>query len=427
MKSLRHLLIVIMLFSFTSCASNKANSPELNAAGANAAKTQGEQRPFKYTITTDIKSSEENIDVRILVNDDDLNCADGVCKPERYDIDCDGDGKYDLVGADATQLVCSYKRNSGNYQIWVKGNIRGIMLCYLDTPVISVDDWGSVQWKTMDKFAYGCNLLKSLPDAPPDLSKVKSMHGMFMMASSFNQPLENWDVSNVSDMAFMFDEAVSFNQPLEKWDVSNVTNMHFMFKSAVAFNQPLAKWNVSNVKDMSQMFGFAASFNQPLNDWNVSGVNDMSGMFGAATAFNQPLDKWDVSNVTTMKGMFVGAASFNQPLNSWDVSNVTSMEGMFAQASRFNQPLDKWNVSNVKRMSVMFAKAESFDQPLDSWDVSNVVDMELMFENASSFSHYPQKWGVPEGENSPMFRGTKIKQEVQENDSWSPFDVRLPK
>ena len=37
---------------------------------------------------------------------------------------------------------------------------------------------------------------------------------MFYNASSFNQPLNNWNVSNVTDMDSMFYEATSFNQPL---------------------------------------------------------------------------------------------------------------------------------------------------------------------------------------------------------------------
>ena len=40
------------------------------------------------------------------------------------------------------------------------------------------------------------------------------MRDMFTGATSFNQPLNNWNVSNVTDMDSMFYEATSFNQPL---------------------------------------------------------------------------------------------------------------------------------------------------------------------------------------------------------------------
>ena len=46
--------------------------------------------------------------------------------------------------------------------------------------------------------------------------------------------------------------------------------MWALFMNASSFNQPLNNWNVSKVTNMAGMFGGATSFNQPLNDWNVS-------------------------------------------------------------------------------------------------------------------------------------------------------------
>ena len=57
---------------------------------------------------------------------------------------------------------------------------------------------------------------------------------MFCNASSFNQPLNNWDVSNVTDMSYMFEGATSFNQPLNNWNVSNVEDMSCMFQAGSA-------------------------------------------------------------------------------------------------------------------------------------------------------------------------------------------------
>jgi len=56
-------------------------------------------------------------------------------------------------------------------------------------------------------------------------SGITNMSFMFKEATSFNQPLDNWDVSQVTDMVDMFKEASSFNQPLNNWDVSQVTSM----------------------------------------------------------------------------------------------------------------------------------------------------------------------------------------------------------
>ena len=70
---------------------------------------------------------------------------------------------------------------------------------------------------------------------------------------------------------------------ISNWDVSNVTSMIGMFLDATSFNQPLNNWNVSKVTDMESMFGNATSFNQPLNKWNVSNVTNMSSLFWVAT------------------------------------------------------------------------------------------------------------------------------------------------
>jgi surface protein len=145
----------------------------------------------------------------------------------------------------------------------------------------------------------------------------------------------------------MFYDATSFNQPLNNWEVSNVNFMSAMFESASSFNQPLESWDVSNVTDIDGMFSSASSFNKPLDNWDVSQVTNMRGMFNSATSFNQPLNNWEVSNVNFMSAIFANAISFNQPLNNWDVNQVTSMDFMFRDALVFNQDLSGWCVEQI--------------------------------------------------------------------------------
>merc|ERR1719362_2730520 len=58
--------------------------------------------------------------------------------------------------------------------------------------------------------------------------------------------------------------------PIGSWDVSAVADMHGMFYVASVFNQDLSAWDVSAVTDMSWMFYYAQSFNQDLSAWDVS-------------------------------------------------------------------------------------------------------------------------------------------------------------
>ena len=99
--------------------------------------------------------------------------------------------------------------------------------------------------------------LTKVPDFFP--SNITNMFGMFGNATSFNQPLSNWNVSNVTDMSYMFINATSFNQPLNNWNVSNVTNMEYMFNGASTFNQDLSMWCVSNFPTMPYMFDLNAT------------------------------------------------------------------------------------------------------------------------------------------------------------------------
>ncbi len=337
---------------------------------------------FVITVKTDNSGSTSNTQFKIPTN---------YYLTYNYNVDCDNDGVNDATGI-TTDYICNYS-SAGTYTIRIKDNVgdkTGFPRIFFNNTgdkdkILSVNQWGTGKWTAMLYSFFGCSNLNSatavnngggaVPDwatDAPDLSQAVSMTGMFQSATSFNQPLNNWDVSNIQFMKGVFNTAVLFNQPLNNWDVSKVTNFEYMFGWASSFNQPLNNWDTSSVKYAKGMFSGATSFNQPLNNWDVTNVQNMESMFDNATSFNQPLNNWDIANVTNMWGMFSGATSFNQPLNNWDVSNISRLEYLFNGATSFDQDLSSWNVSNVTKMNGIFQNSglstENYDNTLIGWN-----------------------------------------------------------
>jgi len=277
-----------------------------------------------------------------------------------YDFEIDwGDGTTDTITGADPDPSHTYS-SAGTYSVEITGVFPRIFLDAFNggseanaKKLQSIDQWGSIQWESMEAAFMGAQNMTYNANDTPDLSDVTSMENMFVDAESFNGDIGDWDVSSVTNMHFMFGGADSFNQDIGDWDVSSVTNMAFMFETARSFNQDIGDWDVSSVENMEGMLNNAGSFNQDIGGWDVSSVTNMHSMFGGADSFNQDIGGWDVSNVTDMSSMLV-ADSFNQDIGGWDVSNVTDMSGMFQGATSFNQDIGAWDVSNVTDMSRMF-------------------------------------------------------------------------
>ena len=216
-----------------------------------------------------------------------------------YDIDWgDGTVQTGLTG-NATHSYAT----PGTYQVSIRGAFPRIYFNTnnsIENKILSVDQWGEIQWTSMERAFDGCSNLTIPASDAPDLSQVTNMNLMFRNASSLTTvPAMNlWDVSNVESMVGVFANATLFNGDVSNWDVSNCTDMRDMFAFTEVFNRDISGWDVGNVTNMNNMFQRATAFNQDIGNWDVSMVERIFFMFDRATSFNQDLGAWDISSLT---------------------------------------------------------------------------------------------------------------------------------
>jgi len=292
-----------------------------------------------------------------------------------YSVDW-GDGSSDTgVTGDITHTYAT----AGTYAVLITGGFPAIFFNSAGDKekILSVDQWGTIEWNSMQRSFLGCFNIDVLASDGPNLNNVGSMEAMFFGCSSLQGTVafSQWDVSNVTNMQGMF-VGTSFNQNIGIWDVSNVTNMSNMFVGS-AFNQDIGSWDVSKVINMGAMFQ-SSPFNQDISSWNVSNVSIMTQMFQQASAFNQNIRNWDMSNVQRIGRMFKNASVFNQDIGVWDLSSVITMYEMFEGASSFNQELGDWDISSIlpltttlSSMRNMFSgsglSTSNYDTTLTGW------------------------------------------------------------
>ena len=274
--------------------------------------------------------------------------------------------------------------------------------------ILKVEQWGNIQWSSMEQAFQACKVLDIPATDIPNLSTVTDMSNMFAGCYNFigNPTINNWDISNVTTLLGTFSGCFVFNQPVGNWNTSNVLYMGITFSVAKLFNQPLENWNTSKVLTMTAMFDGAKEFNQPIGNWNLSNTLDCEFMFSGALKFNQPIGNWNTTKVIEMNYMFNNAKVFDQNISNWNTENVTDMQGMFNGAENFNQNIENWNVGKVTQMYDMFNGAKKFNQSIGNWDVSKVIWMQNMFKNANQFNQNLKNWNVSLVTNmSNMFNG----------------------
>ena len=203
-----------------------------------------------------------------------------------------GDGE---VSENQTGQATHRYADAGTYIVQITGTLPRFWGNQLSSQnraqILSIEQWGNIQWMTMNGTFSHCLLLKHHATDTPDLSQVTDMSYMFQNATSLDGDMIGWDASNVTNMQYMFQNATSFNGDLTGWDASNVIHMNDMFRNATSFNGDLSGWDVSNVTNMRNMFRDATSFSgKGLGSWDVGNVRYVSNMFSRVTLSTENYD-----------------------------------------------------------------------------------------------------------------------------------------
>ena len=179
-----------------------------------------------------------------------------------YQVDWNGDGDFDDIDENIhyTGEATHDYGVAGTYTIRIKGKFPQIRFFqnpqpFLGKKIMSIDQWGTNAWKSMD-FAFNntSNLVLKASDTP-NLSIATDLSSMFWNATSIGAASEsanwNWDVSNISNMSSMFSGATSFDQNLASWDVTNLLLALNMFGSVTLsdtnYDALLVSWNNLNL------------------------------------------------------------------------------------------------------------------------------------------------------------------------------------
>lgn len=226
----------------------------------NPAFAAGSPDDFVTTWKTDNEGVTNSTSIRIVAG------GAGGALAYNYEIDWDNDGVFDETVTQEGPVDHDFGV-PGEYTVRIRGDFHRFFNAYNneDTQkLISVDQWGAIQWRSMNwSFAGMPNLEVRATDAP-DLSLAIDTSGMFQGSPKVNMDVSNWDMSTITNTSGMFFGATTFNQPLSSWDVSQVTDMSYMFSasglSIENYDETLVGWAAQVLQSNVTLTGPGAGY-----------------------------------------------------------------------------------------------------------------------------------------------------------------------
>ena len=190
---------------------------------------------------------------------------------------------------------------SGTYTITITGQIEGFRFDNTGDrdKLLSITSWGSdFRLGNSNGYFRGCTNL--------DLSFVSDILDLTGTLSMINTFRDCNSLTTVNNM--------------DLWNTTSVTNMNGVFLGATSFNQPIGTWNTSSVTDMNGMFFNATSFDQSIGVWDVTSLTNATNMLnncGLSQAnYDNLLIGWAIQSLQL--GVILGALNipYTQPPSS---------------------------------------------------------------------------------------------------------------
>ncbi|GEM_PF-3744888 len=214
------LSLVVMLFMFAGCGSGGSSSSD---------------GKFKITIDTTKTGLARSGSKMFKIP------TNSAVSGYNYSVDCNNDGINEDENLSGN-YTCVYDKE-GVYTVAIGGDFPAIWFNGLNdaAKLISIDQWGDIEWKSMFYAFSGCVNLERGSSDTPNLKNVQTTTRMFFNASKFNQNISDWNTTSVRGMTAMFFGASSFDQDLGSWHIENVMSMKNMFVGSALTSKNYSK------------------------------------------------------------------------------------------------------------------------------------------------------------------------------------------
>jgi len=201
---------------------------------------------------------------------------------------------------------------AGTYTITITGQIEGFRFNNTGdrAKIFSISSWGpDFRLGNSNGYFRGCsNLDLSFVSDILDLTGTLSMVNTFRDCTSLTtvNNMDLWNTASVAGMNGVFLGATSFNQPIGTWNTSSVTDMSGMFFNATSFNQPIGVWDVSLLAFATNMLNNCglsqANYDNLLIGWGIQSLQ-LGVTLGA---LNVPYTQPPSSAATARNALLIG-------------------------------------------------------------------------------------------------------------------------